>query len=890
MLRMWWSRIAGMFRRQTDAADFSVELRTHLDLLVAEGLQQGMTRDEAVRRAHITLGGMTQLHETQREQAALPFLETLAQDLRYAARLLRKSPGFTAVAVLSLALGIGANTAIFTLINAVMLDPLPIAEPERLVHISRVIDGGSGLTVSYPMYERLRDRLQSVSEVFARAPFRPFVSLNGTDEAVNAEYVSGNYFRGLAVQPRLGRLLEPADDQAMGASPVVVISYRLWQRGFGGDPQVIGKTLMVRGTQFTIIGVTPPEFAGVQRGRTADLAFPMAMAETLKIYPSAEWRTEADLSNLDLMGRLKPAATLAQADAEARVLLKPFLEEHSAGRPPKDRERILSQDAAVRSAGTGINRLRSTYQEPLFLLFGLVALVMLLACANLASMLLARAAARQQEISVRRALGARGGRLIRQFLTESLLLAVLGGAAGLALAQWFSRFLVTLMANGGALDLHLRPDWRVLAFTSVVALFASLACGLAPGIHAAGAKINPALKEVRSGRITPLARTLVIAQLALSVVLLVGANLFIGTLLQLYGLDSGFRREGVLTFTMRLRGDYPEARATLLAQELIRRLRTLPGVTTASALGVMPVSGSLWARKVQVEGYVIRGNGDEGAAFNNVAPDSFATMGTRQLQGRDFNERDTSQSPPVAIVNESFVRQFFPGTSPLGRHVTNSGVTMEVVGVVQDAKYRDLRRPMIPTVYIPWTQRKGDQPLSDYYVLRVDRGDPLRLTSDLQRMLTALDSGLLLNNVRTFSEVVDSTIVRERIMAVLAGFFGLLAVIIACLGIFGVMAFQVSRRFNELGVRMALGATRGDIIGLVLREVAVLLGIGCVLGCAAALSLTGLATQLLYGLTPTDPRVFVVAIFTLGVATLAAGYLPARRAANVDPMVALRHE
>jgi len=884
MLRAWLLRFGGLFNKQCRDHELAAELDSHLQLHIEDNLRAGMKPEEARRQALIKLGGVEQTKEKYRDRRGLPWLESLWQDVRFGLRMLRKNPGFTAVAVLTLALGIGANTAIFTLIDSVMLRPLPVQEPQQLIQITRVVDG-QNQALSYPQFSQLTGHMHSISGAFARQRTNAVLTLDGVDEQVTGEIVSGDYFQVLQLNPAAGRLLSPQDDAVQGGSPVAIIGFNFWRRRFAQDPNVLGKAFSVNGQVFTIVGVTPASFTGVVRGQDPDVTFPLAMAEVLWGTGSL-WRQEDDHYSLEVMARLQPEASVKIANAELQVLFGGFIRDQaSRTHDPDDHKKILLQRAEVLSAPTGINQLRSQYAMPLFVLMGAVTLVLLQACANVASLLLSRSAERQREISVRLALGAGSNRLLRQFLTESAILAFLGGGAGLLLAQWFSR------ANGGALTLSVKPNINILAFTVIVSLGTCILAGIAPGLHAARADVNSALKEVRVGSRGHWGKVLVVAQLALSMVLLVGANLFITTVLKLYTLDSGFHRDGVLMFGVRSSENYLPVRAVEMEQTLVARLSSLPGVNSASAVQIFPVSGEFWNRPVQVEGYSFGPDDDNTSAYNVVAPGYFDTIGTPLISGRDFNLADTESSPKTAIVNESFARHFFGQNSPLGRHVTYVNVTTQIVGVVRDAKYQDLRAAIVPTMYVPWTQRIGNrQPTMYTYVLQTKAGNPLRFTATVEQLVRDVDPGLRMIQPQTFAAVVDHSIIRERIMAILGGFFGLLALLVAGLGIFGVMAFQVSRRTNEFGVRIALGATHGDIINLVLREVIVMFLFGAGIGSILALVLTNLTRNLLFGFSETDPAAFVLAALTLGMAALLAGYIPARRAMRVDPMVALRHE
>jgi predicted permease len=870
-------------RKKTAESELAREFRYHLDKLTADYVREGLSPDEAARRARLEFGAIEQIKEDCRDVRGR-WLEDLGKDLQFALRGMRRSPGFTAVAVLSLALGIGANTAIFTLIDAVMLRSLPVRDPARLVLATRVREDGSPGTVSYPLYEYLRDGMASVSGAEAETAATAAIVMDGAEESLEAEWVSGTHYGVLGLQPAAGRLIGPTDDVPAPLAPAAVIGYRYWQRRFALDPAAIGKTFTIRDRTFTIVGVTPPGFQGTRPGRDPDVTLPLQMMLT------AEQRQEPTNNMLYLMARLQPGVSRAQAGAELQVLWNAFQQKLAGQLPVKGRPNVLRQRAAVFPAANGFNALQYRYRQALFLLMGIVGLVLLLACANVSGMLLARAASRRREVSIRLAIGASRARVMRQFLAESLLLAALGGAAGLVLARWLSQVLVAMLANGGTLLLPVDPDWRVLVFTGAIAFLACLLAGLAPGLHALGSAVNPALKEVRGRGGFGFGKILVIAQLAISMVLAVGATLFIGTLVNLHAIDPGLKIDGILTFGVRVNRPYAPPRSFAVQEELLARVSSLPGVVSASAAQVIALGGGLWTRYVQVEGYKFRADESEEVGFNAIAPNYFATLATPLLAGRDFGARDTDTSPKVAIVNESFARYFFGARPAIGRHVTSVNVTYEIVGVVKDALYQTLRDGRIKTMYIPWTQRPGDQPSSYVYLARASSGDPLRLSAVAERTVRETDPGLRLRAPRTYSAMVDQSLVNERIMATLAGFFGLVAMVVAALGMFGVMAFQVSRRINELGVRMALGARRADIVRLVLREVAVMLVAGAGIGAAGALALTGLARNLLFGLRPTEPAVFAISAVVLCAAALAAAWLPARRASGIDPVSALRHE
>ena len=875
------------FRRRR-ATRLHDEIQFHRDLLIEDYIAAGLTRGEAERRAFLEFGGVPQIEEAVRDVRGR-WLEDLAKDLRYAFRTLRRNSGFSVVAVLLLALAIGANGAIFSLINAVLLRTLPVKEPARLVQIARISDG-QPVGVSLPLFEYFRDRVQSLSGASAHWSTDLAIAIDGEEEFVTADLVTGAYYLTLGLDPIAGRLLTPADDDLASATSAAVIGERYWERRFGRSPAAIGKVVTIRDRAFTIVGVTPASFQSARPGRVADVT--IAQVRLIGELVSEKTRRDPTMYWLSLIARLKPGVTVDQANAEVQVLWRAFLQSVAAEAPEKERAEILSARAGVLPAADGANPLRYDHRRSLLILMGIVTLVLLLACVNLSGLLLARAAARQREVSIRLAIGAGRGRLVRQFLAESLLLAAMGGALGLVVATWFSARLLMMVANGDALALAVAPDGRVLAFTAALSLVACLVCGLAPAVQAVRVDANPVLKRVGAHGSHRLGQVLVVAQLAVSMVLIVGATLFVGTLVKLYAVDRGFDSNGVLIVTLQSSRPYSDERGRAVKRALIEQLRAVPGIGGVSATRVLPVSGNLWTKSVQVEGHVFRSDEADSAGFNVIGPAYFATLGTPLVSGREFDDRDRERSPKVAIVNETFARGFFgagPGLT-LGRRVTVAGVTCEIVGVVRDAKYRNLRDPVMKTMYVPWMQRERDSP-SDYaFLARTATGDPLRFAPIVERLVRHVDPALHVRATYSYATLVDRSLVTERIMATLGGAFGLLALIVAGLGVFGVLAFQVARRTNELGVRMALGATPWAMTRLVLRQVAWVVLPAIAIGTGGALLVTGLARNILFDLTPTEPRIFLVAALVLAMAAALAGWLPARRAARVDPLIALRHE
>ena len=860
----------------------SDELRFHRDRLIADYVAGGMDRADAERRAFLEFGNAVAIEESIRDVRGR-WLDDLSKDLSYAVRTLRRSPVFTGVAVLSLALGIGANAAIFSVINAVMLRSLPVEEPDRLVRITRLLNGRPG-QVSYPVFERFRDHISSISGAFVqqRTPEQT-ITVDGSEEVVAIDLISGSYFSVLRLNPAAGRLLDPADDVESPTTLAAVISDRYWFRRFGRSPRAIGTTITVRNRVFTIVGVMPASFRGAQVGSPPDVVLPLST-----LMPAAQ-RNGIGFNALMLLARLKPGVTVDQAQAEAEVAYRPIAEAQAAESSSRqERAAMLRQRVVAFHSPDGFNRIRDDIAEPLLLLMAIVGLILLLACVNVSGLLLARAAARQREISIRVAIGAARGRLLRQFLTESLVLAAMGGALGLAFAGAVSGRLFSLFVNGRPIDVSVTPDGRVLAFTALVTLAASLAAGLVPAWRAFRGRLNPALKDVPARGHGRLGKSLVVVQFAISMVLVVGATLFVGTLVKLYAVDRGFDTNGLLALQVRTNQPYSPERTRAIQRAVLDGLTSMTGVRSASAAAILPIGGGLWDRNVRVEGHASQSGEPENVAFNLIAPAYFATLGTPLREGREFTDRDTASSPFVAIVNESFARSFFGDRSAIGRHVTTVGLTYEIVGVVGDAKYQGLREGTFRTLYVPWTQRKENQDFG--YLVRLPGNDVTRAAPAVQRVVRDADAGLRVVRLMSYDAWIDEGIPTERLMAIIGGLVGALALVLAGVGLFGVLAFQVTRRTNELGVRTVLGATHWSMMRLVLRDVVAIVVPGIVIGGGAALMLTGLARSLLFGLTPTEPGVFALAAAILTAAALLAGWVPARRASHVDPLTALRHE
>jgi putative ABC transport system permease protein len=825
--------------------------------------------------------------------------------VRDSLRVLRNAPIFTAVAVLSLALGIGANTAIFSIVDVVMLKALPVTDPQRLVQIGLTPEYANRdwTSLTYPIWETLRDRH---GDLFDGALA---VTSNNFDENTSGErrtlaglWVSGSYFDVLGVRPWIGRMLTPADDVRGGGGPdgpVVVISYAFWQSRYGAAPDVLGQRLTLNGQPFTIVGVTPPGFFGVDVGRAFNVAAPFGCEPLLRRKDSM--LDEAGSWWMKIIARLRPGQTIESAQAALRAA-QPSIRELAvpANASPKSRENFLKQPFELLPASTGTSAVRQRYRIALFTLFVVVALVLLIACANLANLLLARATARQKEFAVRLALGASRPRLIRQLLLESLLIATAGAGLGLLLAQWGSRLLVhqltpvTQAAQPVVLDLTL--DWRVLIFTIAATLITALLFGLAPAFRStdlsASALMKSTTRSVASGWSRwNLEKTLIATQLAMSLVLVFGASLFVRSFTSLATLDPGFKSERVLVVEVNIRRmEYPEERRLPLYEQVRESMRHVPGVQAMATTAVAIINNGGWNSDIQIDGYTPSSQNDLVVYMNGVGPGYFATMGTALRAGREFTERDTAQAPRVAIVNETFARKYFPGKdgkSVVGQHYTRSRVVREIVGVVQDSKYMNLREEMPPTAFEPTAQdRSPGNGMT--YVLRTT-GDPASLAAALSRAIADVNKDISFT-FTPLEQTIDASLTQERMLAMLAGFFGALALLVAGVGLYGMMSLAVTRRRNELGVRMALGADRRRILTLVLRDVLIVTTTGLLAGTAGSLASSHIIASLLFGITPTDPTTCATAAALLATVAILAAYIPARRAARLDPMIALRED
>ncbi|HXJ96534.1 MAG TPA: ABC transporter permease [Terriglobia bacterium] len=905
-LRVLASRLRGLLTRRRLDEDFQQELDSHLALLTEENVRRGMAPEDAGRAARVRLGGVTQLRETNRDLRGLPWLETLVQDVRYGLRQLRRSPGFTTAAVVTLALGIGANTALFSLIDAVLLRMLPVTSPERLVHLFSVTaDGGTNDYFSYPTYKTLRDQNHVFSDVFAfRALGDVDFEVDGHGELAQGQAVTGNYH---AV---LGRTINPADDRVRAGSPVAVISYRYWERRFGRDPSVLDKNIVLDNVPFRVIGVTAPEFFGLEPGQAVDVWIPLA--EYAQIRPGiAAIGTPYDIfeaayrNSIRIMARLKPGVTEAKAQADLAPIFQQALQrvaDSLIGLPfdsPQGHKLLLTTRLEVEAGGRGLASLRERFSKPLLTLTAVVGLLLLIACTNVAGLLLVRAAARQREIAIRVALGAPRRRLIRQLITESVMLAFAGGVLGLLLAHWGSNSLVALMSHSAApVLLNVRPDARVLAFTLIVSLATALLFGLAPALRASRLDVSPATKEsVRTlgavGRQARLGKILAITQVALSLVMLITAGLLVRSLANLRGLYPGFNQDRVLLVSVNptLVG-YTESQIDQLYAQVLERIRAIPGVRSASFSMSSPLGQSSGFTDAVVEGYTPSPGEHMVVQLNLVGPGYFRTLETAVLAGREFNDADAAGAPKVAVINQAMSRRFFGENTTIGSRFSlpdwvGDKTMIEIVGVVEDAKSEDMRQAAPPTAYVPFPQ--SSDPGSVTFEVRTYT-NPASMSESVRRTIQQADSRIPVFAVRTLAEQVDESLVEERLTASLSSLFGLLALMLASIGVYGLIAHTVARRTNEIGLRMALGAHRGQILSMVMGQTFVLAAAGLSIGIPAAVAASRLVTSELYGVRATDPITLAGAAALMTALIAVAGYLPARRATKVDPMVALRYE
>ena len=830
-------------------------------------------------------------------------MSSLWKDVRYSLRQLGNSPGFTLIAILTLALGIGANTAIFQLIDAIRLRSIPVKNPEELATV-RIADRhwGSGQfssqysQLTFPMWEQIRDRQQGLAQIAVWSNQQFNLATGGEVHYAKALRVSGEFFHVLGVESFLGRLLGPEDDQPGCAIGGANISFAFWQRNFGGDPAIVGKRLTLDGNSFEIVGVTPPGFSGISVGDAFDVVVPVCIEPIVS--PRNNRLTLRHAWWLASIGRLKPGWTIERANAQIGTVTPAILQETLP--PVYDSEKVkkyLEYKLGVFSASTGFSSLRQDSETPLFLLLGISGLVLVIACANLANLMLARAGAREQQITIRLALGATRGKMIRELLSESVLLAAAGSICGLFLAYAISRMLVAFISTEDSkIFLDLGMDWRVLGFATALAVLTTMLFGLAPAFRAT--RVEPAaLLQSGSRGMTGgrkrlgLRRILVVSQVGLSVVLLMGALLFARSLRNLTTLNIGFQQNGILVTNVDFkRLKLPEASYVEYKRQLVKAVKAMPGVESAANAIMVPFGGETWNNDVILQG----SEQDSGVAWENyLGPGYFQTLGTPLLAGRDFDDRDTANSPKVAIVNQAFVRKILKGADPMGKRFRiheppgKPRPLYEIVGVTGDNKFQDMHEEYLPFMYFPATQQEKPGP-DDQIILRSSL--PLgSLMASVKQAMNAVNPGIDLD-LKVFKTQVHNSLMQDELMATLSGFFGFLAALLAAIGLYGVISYMVLQRTKEIGIRMAIGAGRGDVVAMILKEAGILTVAGLVIGTTLALASAQVVKSLLYGLKPRDPLTMVLAVVTLAAVAAFASVLPAYRASRLDPLKALHYE
>ncbi len=861
--------------------EFARELEEHLALLTEENILRGMTAEEARRTARVRLGGISQLREVNRDLHGWSAMEAFFQDVRYALRTLRKSPGFSLACVLTLGLGIGASTAIFSVVNGVLLRPLPYPNHDRLVRVGEKHPGnGCGLCGSFgnATYANFNDVERAARTVENISAFREWsfnLTSDGEPEQVAGALVSEDFFAALGSKPVLGRMMTREDDAPGGDNHVVVLSYALWQRRFGADRGVVGKTLQINAENYRVLGVMPRGFE-----------YPEKSEVWCPLVPHGQFRNNRRAHLLTIVADLRAGRTIGNAQAEIAAIGE-RIEKQNASEDP---DMVLAMVSLKKSMVEPV-------QPALVVLVFAVGLLLVMACANLANLLLARAAARDKEFSLRTALGAGRARLVRQLLTESFVLAMLGGFVGLGIAAWSLQFISALDSQDLPRFGEISMDWRVLGFTLLVSWLSGLLFGLAPAISGTKADLNTSLKggagsslgAIRRGA----TRALIVPQFALAVVLLVGAGLLGNSFVRLLRVNPGFNPSGVLAAQLFFSPtEYPEGdvRGAFVLQQILENVRNIPGVRSAGLVTALPITGGA-STDFTIEGRPLPPpNNEPSADIRSADPDYFRTMGIPLLAGREFTQTDNSTARRVMLINQTMARQYWPNDSPIGQHVTMKDwgppLTGEIVGVVGDVKTNGLDEAVGPMIYWPHFQFPE---LFNTIVVRSD-GEPSRILPVVKAAVWAVNKNQAISKVETMEQVLSESLARRRLYMILLGVFAGAALLLAGVGIYGMVSYSVNQRIREMGIRIAIGAERGDVLRLVVGHGAKVALLGIVVGIAAALGLTRLMTSLLFGVSATDPLTFVGVASLLTLVALGASLLPARRAMRVDPMVALRHE
>jgi putative ABC transport system permease protein len=893
-------RLRSLFRRDAVESESDAELRFHFDQQVEKNLKSGLTREEAIRRARLDFGGHEQLMEEIRDSRGVNLIETLFQDIRYGLRILGRTPVISGIAVLSLALGIGANTAIFSLIDTVMLRMLPVERPEELVQVLRLNPSRGGEIdpiFTNSLWEQVRDHQDIFSAALAWSQEQFNLAQGGAVQNVNGIFVSGAYFTMLGVRTAAGRLFTTADDQR-GCPALAVLSYGFWHDHFEGAQSAIGSALSLNNQRFQVIGVSSSGFYGVEVGSKFDVAIPICAADVFdgkhsRLDRRSHWW-------LSIIGRVKPGVNQDQLKPRLAVLSPLVFAGAVPDWAPADQQSFKQRILLSVPAVTGTSNLRQQFKQPLDILMGVVGLVLLIACANIASLMLARASARHKEIAVRKALGASRARLIRQLLTECVLLSTAGALLGVLFARWGTSLLVRFISTGNnSVFLDLSFDWRILCFTAGVAVFTGFLFGVLPAFRSTRVSLTSAMKGSQATDIEgrPKFRPgkwIVASQVALSLVLLVASGLFLRSLVKLVTMDVGFDRNNVLIVRANLHNAKvaPDQQPAMF-DEVESRLRALPGVISAGRSVVTPVSNYVWNSDLEVD-TPNAPTGDAALAyFNFISPGYLGTVRTPILAGRNFNAGDTKTAPRVAVVNEILARSFFPNGETLGKYFRvhadpgKPAPPIQVVGLAKDAKYESLREEAHPTVYFPVAQITE---LTEEQVFELRTATrPAVLVPAVQEAVAGVSKAIPLD-FSTLAQQVDDSLVQERLLASLSTFFGGLALLLAMIGLYGALSYLVAQRQAEFGIRMALGAPQRSILRLVMRDVAIVLVSGTAAGICLSFVTVRVLQKMLFGLAPHDTFTFTAAVGLLSAVAMVAGYFPARRAMRVDPMVALRYE